>query len=570
MGFPNIELSSGRLFPNTFQTNSARYLVVYGLEDEGTIITAPLKAGQITALNTNRANEDLSARTLISGSRRTAVLSGPADGSSIPPSSAIELELNFDGPVSGLEAEDFTVTNGFVTSLIEITPSRYFIRLRASSLGPTVSVQLGGNMVDAPGNVASNLLIYTIAATGPFIDSATVTGELSQAPRTTTARIRFSEPIVSFDVSGISPADGVRATGATQIDGSTWSLILESDRTSGASFFNLTIPPGSYETAGGAANVTSSSVIGLFDFDSPNIVAVPEGGDISATDPTPITVGFDKPMSLAIDASLLQTYLNSITATGATISNGRVGASGSAPRLFFDITPMAGGTVQVTLPSGTLTDRVGNPLQGRTLTYQTGAPVSISLTEAPTEVVSFGQQTVLVTLSDPVTTLDVSDFDLTNAAARGLTQLTPTTYRFAFVAVAERFATISVPADSIEGFGNLASNVVSVEVDLTGPSVVSSSFSSQIGLIPQPASITFSEPAFFVVNIIDPRFATNLTLSNLQTTDQITYTFDITGTGTPGVAFFEYPLREVFDALANRGTETFRSPAMTEPRLRLP
>jgi len=111
----------------------------------------------------------------------------------------------------------------------------------------------------------------------------------------------------------------------------------------------------------------------------------------------------------------------------------------------------------------------------------------------------FGQQTLTVTFSEPVTGLTESDFSLTNASVvnGSLSAGAGNTYTLDIVAIASGAVSISLPAARVESsvlLNNTASNILNATVDLTSPDVVISGLPAEInGPAAFDATITFSE-----------------------------------------------------------------------------
>lgn len=205
------------------------------------------------------------------------------------PAAEIPVSVTFNVPISGLEASDFIVTNGTLSSLLGSGRS-YTARVAASGDG-AVSVKLPENAVSSipggKGNFSSNLLTRTGRAS-PVTISRVSAASRSYAPGSLLkVEVTFAEAVAfsggaqdSAEIVLGDPSDPVIArleqasSGRQQMGGSTrlvfWGTVPSSVRTS-----RLSYPPGS------SLRASLVSVTG-----APVSLVLPEPGSPGALDTT--------------------------------------------------------------------------------------------------------------------------------------------------------------------------------------------------------------------------------------------------------------------------------------------
>nr|WP_162912082.1 Ig-like domain-containing protein [Pontibacter actiniarum] len=140
-----------------------------------TVFVTPTTDGEVTvsvaasAARDNAANESEAAQPLTiryDGTRPAVTLTATAAN---PGNTAIGVTVEFSEAVSGLDAADFTVTNGSATALTKVGETKYTAVISPAADGE-VSISMAANIAAdaaANGNTASNTITLQYDATAP-------------------------------------------------------------------------------------------------------------------------------------------------------------------------------------------------------------------------------------------------------------------------------------------------------------------------------------------------------------------------------------------------------------------
>lgn len=243
----------------------------------------------------------------------------------------------------------------------------------------------------------------------------------------------------------------------------------------------------------------------------------------------------------------------------ASISSGRVSPQSAS---VYDVrlaltTSGDDGAVTMRLQSfATIEDLAGNALTETSATgvsewyrFDTSAPTVVIGSTEPDPTNASPIQ-VTFEFSEEVTGFAPTDINVTGGSVSGLTAAT-TNYTATIVPSVDGTITVDLPANVVEdlrGNGNAAAAQFTIESDLTAPTATFSALPSTQGLASTQVTLTFSESVSGLT--VGDLVTTNLTASNLQSVDDMTYTFDVVASND-GVGSVSLPAGVVQDAVGN-------------------
>lgn len=228
------------------------------------------------------------------------------------------------------------------------------------------------------------------------------------------------------------------------------------------------IPSQVLTVLGGAGQKTfsSSSLQLTVDRTSPSSLI-----STTASDPTnlvaiPVTASFDEPVQ-----GLTISDFQISGAGGAAITS----FSGSGSLYHLTIMPLSSGTIYLSLPAGRASDLAGNlnyASNNFEITYvEPPLPVLTSVASATNNLASIPISVDFYGIA--VTGLSTSSFDVTNGTISGLSG-SGSSYSFNLVPSGDGVVSIRLPGGAVfnsVGIANLASNILSFNVDRTAPSL---------------------------------------------------------------------------------------------------
>lgn len=138
------------------------------------------------------------------------------------------------------------------------------------------------------------------------------------------------------------------------------------------------------------------------------------------------------------------------------------------------VTPIADGIVTIDMLDSAGYDTGGNDTLGAdqiSITYDIVAPTVVLTTPLSPTNAAF---TVRATFSEPVTGVDIGDFDIAGGTASGFTVLSPTIYRITVIPTVDAVVTIDMTggvASDVATNGNTGATQLSVTYDSTLPAV---------------------------------------------------------------------------------------------------
>jgi hypothetical protein len=260
----------------------------------------------------------------------------------------------------------------------------------------TYQFRLSG-VADLAGNVLATTTATTVVAdfTSPTaVISFAATSPTNLAPLAAT--IAFSEPVVGFDLSKLTPTNAT-ASQLSEIDSKTYSFVINP---TGSGPRNVSV---AVAIAAGAVNdsfqnpvVASSSTL---QFDS--VLPVPTVSFTGSSNPTSSTaINFRVSFSENLPTG-------AFTAASISVTNGSVQSLTAVSGSLYDIVvnPQTQGPVSVSVPAGVTADAAGNPNSASntvSITFDSVAPVlSISPPINAAGTVSGPRIVVTLTTSEP-------------------------------------------------------------------------------------------------------------------------------------------------------------------------
>ncbi|MCB1215373.1 MAG: hypothetical protein KDK66_07845, partial [Deltaproteobacteria bacterium] len=286
-----------------------------------------------------------------------------------------------------------------------------------------------------------------------------------------------------------------------------------------AGTLQIRIPEGAVEDSQGRPNAQTPVLSFSYDHARPSPVLTSTAGSSTNLSSIPVRVDFGE--------SVTGFDLNDLSVSGASASN----LTDLGDGLFsFSLSPEGEGLITLSLGADVAQDESENSnlaASDLTITYDITSP-TVSLTSSSASLVN-GLIPVTITFSESVVNFDVSDLEPVGGSVSSLSG-SGSTYTVNLIPSADGEVSISLSSGLVSdaaGNTNEASNTLSRTYDGTAPTVVLSSSASDPGNIsPISLTITFSEAvSSFVVGDIA---VSNGSLSNFSTSNNITYTVDIT------------------------------------------
>ncbi|MGC4055835.1 MAG: Ig-like domain-containing protein [Paludibaculum sp.] len=370
-----------------------------------TLLVTPTADGTVTAAVGVSACNDLAGNgnqfasaTVTSDRSAPTVTITPNTGSNVSP---INFQLTFSEVVTGLAANDFSISNGTIGT-ISGSGLSYTVPVTPTTEGTVTITLLAGAVTDGVGNPnAATTVSCVYDITPPTLTINPNSGVTNATPINFT--FTFSEVVTGFTASDITVTNGT--AGAFSGSGTTYTLAVAPTSDGQVT---VAVPSFSVFDAGGNTNSAAAASI-TSDRTGPSATITPNGTSIP-TSPITFTITFNEPV-FGFTQSDLQV-------TNATLSN----FSGSGTAFTVNATPTVEGPVTLTLPANTCSDAQGNLnsvrtatvtydlpsdpilyLQGGTITYQRGDPgiildTTLAVTD-PDNPASFDTGTVTVQLT---------------------------------------------------------------------------------------------------------------------------------------------------------------------------
>jgi hypothetical protein len=558
---------------NLTTTNNITFTFTVTPAAQGVVtVGIPASGATDAAGNSNTAAVPLS-RTFDTVAPTVTITTTAPDPTNVSP---IPMTATFSEPVTGFVAGDITVTNGVVTpGSFAGTGAVYTFNVTPAAQG-VVTVGIAATVAtDAAGNsntaaVPLSRTFDTVAPTVTITSTAPDPTNVSPIPMTAT----FSEAVTGFILTDITVTNGAAAN-LTTANNITFTFNVTP---AAQGVVTVGIGAGVAHDAAGNSNTASPTFSITFDSVAPTVTITSTAPDPTNVSPIPMTATFSEPVT-------------GFVAGDITVTNGAVtaGSFAGGPTVFtFTVTPAAQGVVTVGIPASGATDAAGNsntaavPLSR---TFDTVAP-TVTITSTAPDPTNVSPIPMTATFSEPVTGFVAGDITVTNGVVTtGSFTGTGAVYNWTVTPAAQGVVTASIAATvATDAAGNsntassTASSTFSITFDSVAPTVtITSTAPDPTNVSPIPMTATFSEPVTgFVLTDIT---VTNGAAANLTTTNNITFTFNVTpaaqGVVTVGILAgvatdaatnpntAAPPLSRTFDSVAPTVTITSTAPNLT-------
>ncbi len=441
------------------------------------------------------------------------------------------LELEFSEAITGLTADDFTVSNGTLDALTAGTGNIWTLTITPAGEG-SVDVTLSAGAVTDQVDLANEEGSFSIIADYANPSTAITTPD-TRVNGVFQITVEFSEPVTGFEVADID----CRRCVASNATGSGAIYTVDITPNDGESSVRPQVLAGKVTDLVGRTNTASNRATYHTDYIAPfaGSISVPDyaNGTFTAT--------------ITFNEEIERFDLSDIVTTNASVSN----LSGSGTEYTVDITPVTDGIVTIDLPEGMWQDIAGNDnlaATQRTVMADFIAPgVAISSDDHVN-----GTFTATLTFDEAVTGLELSEVAVSNGKATKLTG-SGTNYTVTISPTNEGELTIDLSAGvavDVAGNENTAATQAIAQVDFTAP-LFTLSF-PEVAIGPFTATITFTEPVTgFELSDLT---TTNANLSNLLGSDAV-YTVDVVPT-QENFMFLNLSSGKVFDLAGNGNSET--------------
>jgi hypothetical protein len=442
---------------------------------------------------------------------------------------AFQLTVAFSEPVTGFDLSDLQVTNGTPSGLTG-SGTNWQVQVAPGTDGEVRVALAAGAASDAAGN-ATTTTSFAVQAdlTAPTLSIGGPTGT-QFAPFTAT--ITFAEPVTGFDSTDLAVTNATLSAFAGS--DASYSVLVTPV---GTASFTITLDIAAGAAADTAGNLSTGAQTASF------------AADLSR--PVPTLTGPATVQSGAFAVTVTVTVpVTGLEASDFVIGNGTAGSlTGSGVAYSLQVTPLADGPVTVDLPADAATAASGaGTVAAQRLTLQAditrpglqlAGPTSEQRTAFP----------VVATFAEPVTGLDLADFQVTRAMVSALTG-SGTTWQVLVTPTADGQVEVSL-ADgaAADGAGNPSVAArFAVAADVTAPTVaISGPAGTQFSAF--TATVTFSEPVigFELTDLV----VANASLSGLSGSGAA-YTVLVTPISTaPTTVTLDIPAAAAGDAAGN-------------------
>ena len=457
--------------------------------------------------NSERENPDTNNPPADSD-KPTVTITGPTDDQKGP----FDITITFSEDVTEFDQNDVTVTNGTITTFSGSGDS-YTATITPAGTG-TVTVEIAGydNSATEPFTVTADLESPTVTITGPT--------DTQNGPFDIT--ITFSEDVTGFGQGDITVGNG--SITAFSGSGNTYTATITPAATGTVT---IDVPASVANDSAGNGNSAAEEQVSV---------------EANLTRPTVVISGPTDAQNSAFDITI--TFSETVTGFeqgDITVGNGSITAfSGSGASYTATIEPADNGTVTVDVPADVATDSAGNGNTTATsqvsVTADFNAP-TVTIT-GPTDAQN-GPFDITITFSEDVTGFGQDDITVGNGTVTAFSgsgntytaTITPTATGTVTVNIDENIAT-----DGAGNGNNAAEEQVSVEANLTPPSVTITGPTGTSGLTAGELGLTTTETGgtatFTVVLNIWPTAAVTLSISSLDITEGTVAPQSLTFTAT--------------------------------------
>nr|WP_237705685.1 Ig-like domain-containing protein [Pseudomonas mendocina] len=449
--------------------------------------------------------------------------------------------ITFSEAVSGLTTADFSVANGSLSGLSSadggitwtatLTPS-------ANVTDPTNLVTLDNTgYTDAAGNTGTGTTDsnnYAIDSQRPTASIVVGNTSLSIGD-STTVTITFSEAVTGLTIADFTVANGALSNLSSNDGGVTWTATLTPSADVASPTNLITLANTGYtDTAGNTGSTPTDSNNYSVDTQRPTATIVVNDTILAAGETTTVTITFNEAIS-------------GLTLANFAVANGVLSNLSTSDNITWTatLTPNADtsdATNLITLNNSGVQDQAGNTgvgtIDSNNYAIDTQRPTATSVLVTDTALKAGQSTTVTITFSEAVSGLTTADFSVANGILSNLSSSdggltwTATLTPDANVTDATNLITLDntgyADAAGNTGTGITTSNNYTIDTQRPTATIVVNDTALAVGET-TAVTITFNE-AVTGLNLADFSVA-NGTLSNLSTTDNITYTAILTPSG---------------------------------------
>lgn len=465
-GVPSGLTGSGATYSFSVTPNSGATLVRVDVSAGGVLDGA---GNANTAATQFTINFDNTAPTVAISSAATS----PTATAPIP------VTVTFSESVTGFDVNDLSVSGATVPSFSG-SGTTFNLTLLPTGDG-TITVDIGsGAAQDAAANPSGAATQFSIQydGTAPGVAiSSTVTGPTSQTP--IPVQVTFTEAVSGFAETDLvvvgASVSGFGGSGASY----SFNLVPTGDGT-----ITVDLAAGQATDAAGNANTAAPQFSIDFDGTAPGVSISSTATGPTSVAPIPVAITFTEAVN-GFDAT-------DVAVGGGTVSN----FSGSGATFAFDLVPSGDGTLTVDIAAAVAEDSAANDNTAAatfSILYDGTEPVP-SLAGTPD--FPGAAYTLTIAFSEPVTGLELADFDVTNAS---LTTLSGSGASYTLQVTASDFAhSVQLRAATVEdaaGNPNSTSNLFQNVPDGAGPTLAIAGLPASF----DPGAVfsvtfTFSEP----------------------------------------------------------------------------
>lgn len=380
----------------------------------------------------------------------TPVITGPTTIQKGP----FQITIDFGETVTGFAVADIRVTNGSAGTVSGGSQGRYTTTVTPTQDG-IVTVRLNPGAASDSGSNASaesNVLSVNVDLTRP---KPVLVGPSTPQRAQFSVSIDFDETVAGFALADLAVTNGVAA-----------NLV---DLGNGA--FSVGVTP----SADGTTTVSIAANAATDTAGNTSLASTPLEVRADLTAPAPTITGPAGPVegafvvTIAFGEETIDFAVGDLSVTNGTASD----LKGTEPGVYTaTITPSAGGEVVVALAAGAATDVAGNP-SAAAVDFE----VEADLTSPPTtitgpETAQAGPFVISIFFGEAVTGFVAGDIDVVNGELTSFVDVGGGLFRATVAPVADGLVSVSVAAGAAADAAtrpNSASNVYSVEADLTAP-----------------------------------------------------------------------------------------------------
>ncbi|HXK72155.1 MAG TPA: Ig-like domain-containing protein, partial [Clostridia bacterium] len=429
--------------------------------------------------------------------------------------SPIPVTFTFSEAVTGFTVDDISVSNGSLSNFIPVNGSTYTVIVTPLGQGQVTVDVAAGVATDAAGNFnTAAQFTSTYDTTAPSITISSSAGSatnISPIPVTFT----FNESVTGFTLADISVTNGT-ASNLNTTDNMTFTATIAP---SSQGNVRVNVAAGVVSDTAGNGNTAAAEFVCAYDTTRPS-------ASILSSAAAYITSTFN--VNIQFSEVVTGFALDDITVANGTASNI---TTADNRNYSVTITPTNQGTVTVNVSTNAAYDAAGNGntlVNAMTRVYDTIGP-NVTIDSTAGSYTNISLIPVSITFNENVTDMQISDITVTNGTA-GMLRGSGSTYTISIAPIGEDQITISIGSGSVidaAGNANYESNEYTLIYDITSPILsISSSSNNVTNTSPIPVTFTFNEAVtgFTLADIT----VTNGTASNLNNTDNMTFTATIT------------------------------------------